>query len=256
MHTTPFTQRGIALVTGGAGDIGREICRHLAKDGWSVVASDIVPASTASPLLEAIAKEEESEIRYVVCDQTQPAEVDALFTELPDVSLVVIAAGAVKAQPFLEVEREHWDHQLDVNLTGSFVIAQKAAQTMVGHGTKGHLIFVSSWVASHAWPEITAYTVSKAGLDQLMRQIALELAPKGIRANSVAPGIVLAGLAKGQLETEPEYAKRVATAIPLGELQTAADIAQSVAFVASPGASTMTGSILTVDGGCSLGQVR
>ncbi|CAB4565739.1 unannotated protein [freshwater metagenome] len=256
MHTTPSTSRGIALVTGGAGDIGREICRHLAMDGWSVVASDILPASTATPLLDAIAQQEESNIRYMVCDQTKPSEVAALFEELPDVSLVVIAAGTVKAQPFLEVERDQWDRQLEVNLTGSFMIAQEAAQTMVAHGTKGHLIFVSSWVASHAWPEITAYTVSKAGLDQLMRQIALELAPKGIRANSVAPGIVLAGLAKGQLETEPEYAKRVATAIPLGQLQTAADVAQSVGFLASPGASTMTGSILTVDGGCSLGQVR
>jgi NAD(P)-dependent dehydrogenase (short-subunit alcohol dehydrogenase family) len=89
-----------------------------------------------------------------------------------------------------------------------------------------------------------------------MRQVALELAPLGIRANAIAPGIVKAGLAKHQLETEPAYAARVATAIPLGELQSAHDIAQAVSFMASPGASTMTGSVFVIDGGCSLGQIR
>jgi NAD(P)-dependent dehydrogenase (short-subunit alcohol dehydrogenase family) len=89
-----------------------------------------------------------------------------------------------------------------------------------------------------------------------MRQLALELAPLGIRANAIAPGIVKAGLAKNQLETEPAYAARVATAIPLGELQEATDIAQAVTFMASPAASTMTGSVMTIDGGCTLGQIR
>lgn len=111
-------------------------------------------------------------------------------------------------------------------------------------------------VASRPWPEITAYTASKAGVEQLMRQVALELAPDGIRANAIAPGIVKAGLAKHQLETEPAYAKRVASAIPLGELQEASDIGAAVRFMASSGASTMTGSVLTVDSGCTLGQVR
>ena len=178
------------------------------------------------------------------------------LARLPGLDLMVITAATVKAQPFLDIDYEDWVRQIDINLTGSFVASQCAAKRMVADKVKGHIIFVSSWVASRPWPEITAYTASKAGVDQLMRQLALELAPLGIRANAIAPGIVKAGLAKGQLENEPAYAARVATAIPLGELQEASDVAHAVVFMASPGAATMTGSVLTIDGGCSLGQVR
>jgi NAD(P)-dependent dehydrogenase (short-subunit alcohol dehydrogenase family) len=169
---------------------------------------------------------------------------------------MVVTAATVTAQPFLEIEHEAWVRQIDINLNGSFVASQAAAKRMAAEKVKGQIIFISSWVASRPWPEITAYTASKAGVDQLMRQVALELAPLGIRANAIAPGIVKAGLAKGQLENEPAYAARVATAIPLGELQEASDIAQAVVFMASPGAATMTGSVLIIDGGCTLGQVR
>jgi NAD(P)-dependent dehydrogenase (short-subunit alcohol dehydrogenase family) len=174
----------------------------------------------------------------------------------PRIDLLVVTAATVAAQPFLEIDLERWSTQIDINLTGSFVASQSAAKRMAKDKVKGHIIFVSSWVANRPWPEISAYSTSKAGVDQLMRQIALELAPLGIRANAIAPGIVKAGLAKGQLENEPAYAARVATAIPLGELQEAEDVAQAVAFMASSKSSTMTGSVLTIDGGCSLGQIR
>jgi NAD(P)-dependent dehydrogenase (short-subunit alcohol dehydrogenase family) len=180
----------------------------------------------------------------------------AALAEIKDLSLIVITAATVKAQPFLEIDHEDWLRQINLNLTGSFVAAQSAARQMASQKSKGQVIFISSWVASRAWPEITAYTASKAGVEQLMRQVALELAPLGIRANAIAPGIVNAGLAKHQLETEPAYAARVATAIPLGELQQPVDIAGAVVFIASPAAATMTGSVLTIDSGCTLGRAN
>jgi len=189
-------------------------------------------------------------------DQRDPVAMDAAMATPPRIDLLVVTAATVAAQPFLEIDFENWSTQIDINLTGSFVASQSAAKRMAKDKVKGHIIFVSSWVANRPWPEISAYSTSKAGVDQLMRQIALELAPLGIRANAIAPGIVKAGLAKGQLENEPAYAARVATAIPLGELQEAEDVAQAVAFMASSKSSTMTGSVLTIDGGCSLGQIR
>jgi NAD(P)-dependent dehydrogenase (short-subunit alcohol dehydrogenase family) len=244
------------VVTGGSGDIGRAICEVLAQDGYLVTMADVVDQEKGSAIAREVAAAAGGRVTYRLVDQTSPGEVEKLFADLGQVELVVVAAGTVTAQPFLDIELSAWERQMSVNLTGAFVVAQQAAKTMVAHGTAGQVIFISSWVAARPWPEITAYTASKAGLDQLMRQMALELAPHRVRANAVAPGIVLAGLAKGQLENEPEYARRVATAIPLGELQTAQDIAHSVRFLASPGASTMTGSVLLVDSGCSLGQVR
>ncbi|MEY2900705.1 MAG: hypothetical protein RL247_871 [Actinomycetota bacterium] len=245
----------VAVVTGGAGDIGSEIARQLASDGWKVWIFDIQEVDLGAAKAREISPSG-SEIRYSLVDQRDQNAMKVALAQLPSLELMVVTAATVAAQPFLEITYEDWIRQIDINLTGSFVASQCAAQRMASDSTKGQIIFISSWVASRPWPEITAYSTSKAGVDQLMRQLALELAPSGIRANAISPGIVKAGLAKGQLENEPAYAARVATAIPLGELQEASDIAQAVVFMASPGASTMTGSVVTIDGGCSLGQVR
>lgn len=253
---TSGQQKGTAVVTGGAGDIGSEIALSLSKDGWEVFLFDIQDEAAGRAKAAEIAGRSGGRVHYRVVDQCNQNQVGAAIKELSDLSLMVVTAATVQAQPFLEIELKAWQRQLDINLTGSFIASQAAAQRMAKDRVRGHIVFISSWVATRAWPEITAYTASKAGLEQLMRQIALELAPLGIRANAVAPGIVKAGLAKHQLETEPAYAARVATAIPLGELQTAQDIAGTVAFVASSAAATMTGSVITIDGGCTLGQVR
>jgi NAD(P)-dependent dehydrogenase (short-subunit alcohol dehydrogenase family) len=248
-------QDKVAVVTGGAGDIGSEIARHLAAAGWRVWLFDIRDSDAGNAKATELSKGG-GEIHYAQVDQRDVAAMNSAIAGLPSLELMVVTAATVAAQPFLEIDYENWVRQIDINLNGSFVAAQAAAKRMASENTRGQIIFISSWVASRPWPEITAYTASKAGVDQLMRQVALELAPLGIRANAIAPGIVKAGLAKGQLENEPAYAARVATAIPLGELQEASDIAQAVAFMASPAASTMTGSVLTIDGGCTLGQVR
>lgn len=245
----------VAVVTGGAGDIGSEIAGQLAAEGWQVWIFDIRDRAAGETKAREISPAG-GEIKYAHVDQRDPAAMTAALATLPGLDLMVITAATVTAQPFLDIEHADWSRQIDINLNGSFVASQCAAKHMAQGKVKGHIIFVSSWVASRPWPEIAAYSASKAGVDQLMRQVALELAPLGIRANAIAPGIVKAGLAKGQLENEPAYAARVATAIPLGELQEASDIAQAVVFMAGPGAATMTGSILTIDGGCSLGQVR
>jgi len=248
-------QKRFAVVTGGAGDIGSEIARQLAAEEWEVWILDIVDNDRGEAKARDISTSRSS-VHYVRADQRDPVAMDSALATPPRVDLLVVTAATVVAQPFLEIDVENWSKQIDINLTGSFVASQSAARRMAKDKVKGHIIFVSSWVANRPWPEISAYSTSKAGVDQLMRQIALELAPLGIRANAIAPGIVKAGLAKGQLENEPAYAARVATAIPLGELQEAEDVAQAVVFMASPKSSTMTGSVLTIDGGCSLGQIR
>ncbi len=245
-----------AVITGGLGDIGSEIALSLSADGFEVWAFDIGEGSEFDHKADQLTQRAEKPIHILRVDQRDPDAMAAALAQLPRLDLLVISAATVQAQPFLEIEKSVWDRQIEINLTGSFVAAQAAARKMREDKTSGHILFVSSWVASRPWPEITGYSVSKAGVDQLMRQVALELAPLGIRANAIAPGIVKAGLAKHQLETEPAYAARVATAIPLGELQSAHDIAQAVSFMASPGASTMTGSVFVIDGGCSLGQIR
>jgi NAD(P)-dependent dehydrogenase (short-subunit alcohol dehydrogenase family) len=245
-----------AIVTGGAGDIGSAIARSLGLSGWDLWILDIRDEEFGNKKAQEIAAFSGASVHYKKVDQCDATAMQAAVDAVDGLSLMVVTAATVKAQPFLEIELDAWKKQIDLNLTGSFIASQIAAKKMAKEKTKGQIIFISSWVAERPWPEITAYTSSKAGVNQLMRQLALELAPLGIRANAIAPGIVKAGLAKNQLENEPAYAARVATAIPLGELQEATDIAQAVAFMASPAASTMTGSVMTIDGGCTLGQIR
>ena len=160
----------------------------------------------------------------------------------------------MRSAPFLEVSARDWQAQLDVNLTGCFLPAQAAARHMASRG--GRIVMISSWVGEQPWPDISAYSVSKAGVLMLVRSMAAELAPLGIRVNALSPGIVAAGMARRQLETEPEYAARAATAVPLGRLQTAEEVADGVAFLCSDAARYMTGTSLVMDGGCSLRVVN
>jgi NAD(P)-dependent dehydrogenase (short-subunit alcohol dehydrogenase family) len=125
---------------------------------------------------------------------------------------------------------------------------------MVERKTPGRIIFTGTWVQDIPWPEIAAYSATKAGVRMLAKSMARELAAYRILVNVIAPGIVNAGLARHQMETEPQYARRIRHIIPLGAPQSAEQIARATAFLCSDGADSMTGSVLLVDGGLSLFQ--
>jgi NAD(P)-dependent dehydrogenase (short-subunit alcohol dehydrogenase family) len=183
-----------------------------------------------------------------------PDHVRALVDELPAFDAVVGAHGIVRSSPFAEIDPEDWHAQLDVNLTGSFNLGQAVARRWLRDARPGAIVFVGSWVQDVPWPEIAAYSASKAGLRMLARSMARELGPAGIRVNVVAPGIVDAGMARQQARTEPQYAARIRGVVPLGRLQTVEDVAEAMAFLCGPGASYITGSTLLTDGGASLFQ--
>lgn len=248
--------RPTATITGGLGDIGSEIAVSLGKSGWDLLLLDIMQLEQGEHKSNEISAACGANVRYMQVDQCDEVTMRHALNTVENLALMVITAATVKAAPFLEVTAKDWRRQIEINLNGSFVAAQVAAQNMIESKVHGQVIFTSSWVADRPWPEISAYSSSKAGVNQLMRQMALELAPMGIRANAIAPGIVRAGLAKSQLDSEPQYAARVAQAVPLGNLQEASAIGDAVAYMASPAASSMTGTVLLIDGGCSLGQIR
>ena len=242
-----------AIVTGGAGDLGSAMARQLAQKGAHVVIWDILPGAQAVDAIESV-RQHDPRVAYAQVDVRERDAVDRAMDSLRQVDIVCSNAGIVEAQPFLELSQDNWQNHLDINLTGCFNVCQSAAQRMARDGKPGRIILTSSWVAQIPWPEITAYTVSKAGVNMLVKQMARELAGHGILVNAVAPGIVKAGLAGRQLREEPQYAARVAKAIPLGEPGTPEEIAAAVVYLAGPQTAYMTGSILTLDGGCSLFQ--
>ena len=238
------------LMSGAAGALGVSICDHLAAMGARVVATDIVPDAlgrfSADPHL----------LTYLSCDVTKEAEVDSVFTEaiarvgVPNV--VCCHAGMVEVQPVQDYPLERFDALLDLNIRGAFILAQRASREWISRGVPGQIIFTTSWVHKVPWPEITPYAASKAALNALMRGFAKELAPHGIRANCLAPGIVGAGMALKAWNENEAYRRRADAAIPLGYLQPVESVANAMAFLCSDMSSYMTGSVLTIDGGCTL----
>ena len=242
---------GVAI-TGGAGDIGAAMGAELARLGARVTLIDRKSPTDADPWLARARAH--GDVAYAQADVRDRSAIDSALAAIDPLDVAIGNAGIVQSSPFLEITPEQWRDHLDINLTGCFHLGQAAARLMVDRGRPGRIVFTGSWVQEVPWPEIAAYSASKAGLRMLARSMARELAPHRIRVNVIAPGIVNAGLARHQLETEPQYARRVANVIPLGELQTPEQVARATAFLCSPAADYMTGATLLVDGGCSLFQ--
>jgi NAD(P)-dependent dehydrogenase (short-subunit alcohol dehydrogenase family) len=246
-----ITGLGIAIA-GGAGDIGSAMAAELTKQGARITLIDRKSADEAQAWIERA--NVNGPVDYIEADVTDRAAIDRALAGMERLDVAIGNQAIGHGIPFLDLTQEQWDQHIAVNLTGCFNVGQAAARLMVERGTQGRILFTGSWVQEVPWPEISAYSTTKAGVRMLARSMARELATYGVRVNVIAPGIVYAGLAKHQLETEPQYARRVKGVIPLGDLQTPEQIAQATAFLCSDAASQMTGSVLLIDGGCSLFQ--
>lgn len=243
------------IISGGVGAIGLSLVHALTTHGARMTVNDVVEPTEAQRRLSETGVNP-ANVHYVQGDLTRSTEtqrlVESARAHFGPVHTALCHAGMVSAKPLLEFSEDEWDRIMAINVKSAFLLAQASARAMLADGVKGHLIFTTSWVAETPWPGIAPYIASKAAMNQLMRSFARELADKGIRANCVAPGIVGAGMAKRQWDTEPDYRARAQKAIPLGFMQPLESVADAFLFLCSPAASFMTGSVLLVDGGCSL----
>jgi NAD(P)-dependent dehydrogenase (short-subunit alcohol dehydrogenase family) len=242
----------VILITGGCGDLGLPIVSAFLAHGASVIVNDILSPEDAASRLP-----DDPALAYVpgaVTDVSLAASLVQSATEQFGATPTTVCchAGLVGAHPIDAFPLDEFDSIIATNLRGSFLLAQAAASRWKSEGTPGHIVFTSSWVANTPWPGIAPYSASKAALNSLTRSFARELAPAGIRANALAPGIVDAGMARHQWDTDPDYRQRAERAIPLGYLQDTSSVANAMLFLVSPLAAYMTGAVLTVDGGSSL----
>ena len=244
------------VVTGGSGDIGREMARVFAARGEHVTIFDLREPEAVTDDLppDFVAARADGRIAFAAVDVRDRNVVRETLARIAPFDVVIGNAGISQSAPFRDITDEQWARHLDVNLTGNFVLGQEAAERFIVDERPGHIIFTGSWVQEVPWPEIAAYSASKAGLQMLMKSMALELARHQIRVNVIAPGIVAAGMAKYQMDHEPQYLRRIQNIIPLGRPQTTEDVARAAAFLCSEDARYMTGTTLLVDGGTSLFQ--
>lgn len=235
----------ICLVTGAAQGIGAACVRRFAAEGAHVVLADVDDARG-----QALAAELSG--RYVHCDVGNKAQVDQLVQQAlawkGRVDVLVNNAGIFRAADFLEVTEEDFDAVLRVNIKGAFLAGQAVARAMAQAGC-GSIVNMSSVNGTLAIPNIASYNVSKGGINQLTRVMALALAPHNIRVNAVAPGTVATELAAKAVLTSDEAKRKIMSRTPMGRLGEPSEIADVVAWLASDAASYVTGEIVTVDGG-------
>jgi len=238
----------VAVVTGGATGIGKEITGKLAEDGLFVIVADLNAAETKKIAGDL------TDMGYLAeampMDISAPGAVRTAFLRIEDqfgrCDVLVNNAGIAKTYPFLAYPLENWRLTMDVNLTGPLLMAQKAAELMIRHRW-GRIINMASAAGVRAGVGRTAYGTSKAALIGLTRQMAIELAPFGITANSLAPGPIETPLV-AQLhsaETRETYTRMV----PMHRYGTPMEVASVVSFLASDSASYVTGTMIPVDGG-------
>ena len=238
-----------ALVTGAQQGIGKAAVLALAREG-SDVAINWLDDRAAS---EKIADEVRALGRKAVTvqgDVSRSADVTRFVEEahaaLGGLDVLVNNAGVFPRSPFLETTEAEWDHVLDVNLKGSFLVAQAVARKMVADGTKGAIVNISSSsVRGHALG--VHYCASKNGIIGITRSMALALAPHGIRVNAVAPGITDTAQPRYQF-SESEMAEQ-SRLVPLGAMASPADIADILVFLASAQSRFMTGEVIHANGG-------
>ena len=235
----------VCIVTGAAQGIGQACAERLAREGARVVLADIDDVKG-----HALAKELHA--AYINCDVGDKTQVDALVVQTiatyGRIDVLVNNAGIFKAADFLEVTEADFDAVLRINLKGSFLMGQAVARQMAKTGG-GSIINMSSVNGTLAIPNIASYNVSKGGINQLTRVMALGLADHGIRVNAVAPGTIATELAAKAVLTSEAAKAKIISRTPLKRLGEPHEVADVVAFLASDAASYMTGEIVVVDGG-------
>jgi NAD(P)-dependent dehydrogenase (short-subunit alcohol dehydrogenase family) len=241
-----------AIVTGASSGIGEASARRLGTSGYAVLAvgrDQDALERTCRAIVDAGGSARSCAADVTAADAPR-AIVARAMSEFGRIDAVVNAAGIIASGSVADTTDEGWDVMLDVNVRAPFRLIREATPALVE--SRGAVVNVSSVAGPRAFPGVAAYCVSKAAVDQLTRCAALDLAPRGVRVNSVNPGVVRTNLHRRSGMDEQKYADfldRSTTTHPLGRVGTVEEIADVVAFLLSTAAGWITGETVLVDGG-------
>ena len=239
------------VITGAAGGIGLACAERFAAEGGRVMLADV--SDEQGEQAAAAIRARGGEARYTHCDVGEKRQVDALIEAtvgaFGGLDCAICNAGIVKSADFLDVTEEDFDAVIRVNLKGVFLTAQAAARQMVAQGRPGTIINMSSANAVMAIPNITPYVVSKGGINQLTKVMAISLADRGIRVNAIGPGTIATELAKRAVLSDDAARRKVLSRTPLGRLGEPSEVASIALFLATEDSSYITGQTIYPDGG-------
>ena len=239
------------VVTGGSGGIGRACLAGFHAQGARVVALDHAAADAQAVAADLDPTGETA--LGIGCDVSSAAAIADAAGLVADrfggADIVVNNAGILRPAPLESVTAADWSAMLEVNLTGSLMIAQTFGQQMIAKGA-GAIVQIASISASQPQPLSGAYSASKAAVAMMVRQLAHEWGPKGIRVNTVSPGLVLTPMS-GAFYADPDIRKAREGLVPTGRIGTPDDMADAALFLASKRAGYINGQDIVVDGGLS-----
>jgi 3-oxoacyl-[acyl-carrier protein] reductase len=245
----------VALVTGGSRGIGRAIVQAFAAEGAKVAVVYRGSQEAAESLVKEVRGGGGTAIA-VQCDVADPAAAEAcvarVAAELGPIDILVNNAGVIQDELFMRMTPEQWDLVLRTNLGGTFNFCRAVAYEHMLKRRTGRIINISSVAATHVNMGQTNYSASKGAVNSFTRALAVELAGRNVTVNAIAPGFIETDMSAAVRNKAGDLIKKV---IPMKRVGTPEDIARVAVFLAGPDSAYMTGQILTVDGGLSLGAV-
>jgi NAD(P)-dependent dehydrogenase (short-subunit alcohol dehydrogenase family) len=240
-----------AIVTGGASGLGLATTMKFIEAGIKTI---IIGRDESK--LQAAAKAFGKLCVYKVCDLSEiesiPNLVNKIIAEYGVPDILVNNAGINMKKPFTEVSDQDFQSIIQTNLTSVFVLSREIVKQMAKVGN-GAIINISSMASQYGIPYVIAYTATKSAIEGMTRAMATELSPQGIRVNCVAPGFIATDMSAKALDNDPARKQKVLSRTPMGKLGVPEDIADAVLFLASDAAKYITGVVLPVDGGNSIG---
>jgi NAD(P)-dependent dehydrogenase (short-subunit alcohol dehydrogenase family) len=245
------TSKKVAIITGGGSGIGLAIAEKFVGAGIHTVIVGRDEAKLAK------AKEQLGQLCYpMACDMSVlssiPAFVDKVVAQFGQIDILVNNAGINMKKDFTEVTDEEFQQVITTNLSSVFSMSREVVKQMLLKSS-GSIINISSMAAQYGLPRVIAYSASKTAIDGMTRAMAVELSPKGIRINAIAPGFIETAMTAKALNTDPERKQKVFGRTPMGYMGQPADIGDAALFLASDAAKYITGVVLPVDGGNSIG---
>ena len=252
-----MTDRPSALVTGAGIGIGRATAHAFARAGYAVMVTDVLEEEGRAVAAAINAAGGTAAFRAV--DVTSTAAVDAAVADAEAaygrLDCVVANAGIAHRVPLDQMTDAKWDHTLDIDLKGVLRVVRAAAPGMRRRGTGAVVALSSIMGVAYGWSEHAHYSAAKSGVVGLVRGLAVELAPAGIRVNGIAPGYIRTAQAMSREHSlGPEGLEQAASFIPMGRVGEPEDVADVALFLASDAARYVTGQVVVVDGGLLVGR--
>lgn len=241
----------VAIVTGGGSGLGKAMAKKFCDNHITTI---IVGRNAEK--LESARKELGVNCFDMVCDVTNlkevPSFIEKVVANFGTIDILVNNAGINQKKEFTDVTDEEFQHIIATNLNAVFTMSREVVKQMLKQGS-GAIVNISSMAAQYGLPKVIAYSASKTAIDGITRAMAVELSSKGIRVNAIAPGFIYSEMTAKALDSDPERKAKVFARTPMGIMGQPEDIGEAAYFLATDASKYITGVVLPVDGGNSIG---